>query len=171
MEASIDHTSSNETGTEERSSNGLRVREAEREDFPMILMGAEVMWRESVYSHMDFNEEKLWARFDEYTSRPDKRLFLLEHHGIPVGGLFASLGPTFFGDDLVAYEETCFVLPEARELGGFSALLAAFESWAVHESAKALVFDITSRVKTRRTEEKLEASGYEYAGATMVKRV
>jgi hypothetical protein len=49
--------------------------------------------------------------------------------------------------------------------------LAAFESWAVHESAKALVFDITSRVKTRRTEKKLEASGYEYAGATMVKRV
>jgi len=156
---------------DEKSPNGLTVREATREDFPMILMGAEVMWRESVYSHMDFNEEKLWARFNEYTSSPDKRLFLLERQDTPVGGLFASLGPTFFGGDLVAYEETCFVLPEARELGGFSVLLAAFESWAVHESAKALVFDITSRVKTQKTEEKLEAFGYEYAGATMVKRV
>ena len=171
MEASIDHTSSNETGTEERSSNGLTVREAEQQDFPMILMCAEVMWRESVYSHMDFNEEKLWARFHEYTSRSDRRLFLLEHHGMPVGGLFASLGPTFFGDDLVAYEETCFVLPEARGQGGFSVLLAALESWAIHESAKTLVFDVTSRVNTRRTEEKLEALGYEYSGATMMKRI
>ena len=53
---------------DEKLPNDLTVREATREDFPMILMGAEVMWRESVYSHMDFNEEKLWARFNEYTS-------------------------------------------------------------------------------------------------------
>ena len=83
---------------DEKSPNDLTVREATREDFPMILMGAEVMWRESVYSHMDFNEEKLWARFNEYTSSPDKRLFLLERRDTPVGGLFASLGPTFLGE-------------------------------------------------------------------------
>ena len=84
---------------DEKLPNDLTVREATREDFPMILMGAEVMWRESVYSHMDFNEEKLWARFNEYTSSPDKRLFLLERRDTPVGlGLFASLGPTFFGE-------------------------------------------------------------------------
>ena len=171
MEGCTAPRSTQKTDTEEKESSGLLVREAQREDFPTMLLIGEVMWRESVYSHMDLNEEKLWARFDEYTIRPDKRIFLLEHHGPPVGALFASLGPTFFGEDLVAYEETCFVLPEAREHGGFSFLLAAFESWAIHESAKALVFDITSRVKTRRTEEKLEASGYEYAGATMVKRV
>jgi len=156
---------------DEKSPNGLTVRKATRADFPMVLMCAEVMWQESVYSHMNFNEEKMWFRFDEFTTRPDRKLFLLERNGDTVGGLFASLGPTFFGDDLVGYEETCFILPEARELGGFSILLVAFESWAVQQSAKALVFDITSRVKTRRTEEKLEAFGYEYAGATMVKRI
>ena len=147
------------------------VREAITADYPAVLMGANVMWGESVYSHMDFDAAKLMERFYEYTVSPDKRLFLLEQENIPVGGLFASLGTTFFGEDLLVYEETCFVLPEARELGGFSCLLEALEQWADEEEAKAIVFDITSRVKTERTESKLEARGYEYAGATLVKRI
>ena len=80
---------------DEKSPNGLTVREATRADFPMVLMCAEVMWQESVYSHMNFNEEKMWFRFDEFTTRPDRKLFLLERNGDTVGGLFASLVPTF----------------------------------------------------------------------------
>ena len=71
--------------------------------------------------------------------------------------LFASLGPTFFGDDLVAYEETCFVLPEARGQGGL--FCWPLLSLGPFTSAKTLVFDVISRVNTRRTEEKLEALG------------
>jgi len=151
--------------------NRFSVREAITADFPAVLMGANAMWSESVYSHMDFDETKLIERFYEYTNSQDNRLFLLEQETIPVGGLFASIGPTFFGHELAVFEETCFVLPEARARGGFSILLDALERWAVEEGAKAIVFDITSRVKTERTESKLEARGYEYAGATLVRRI
>ena len=147
------------------------VREATPADYAAVLLGAKVMWSESVYSHMDFDEYKLIERFEEYTESEESKLFLLEQDGVPVGGLFASIGPTFFGHELAVFEETCFVLPEARAQGGFSILLDALEQWAVEKGAKAIVFDITSRVKTERTESKLEARGYEYAGATLVRRI
>jgi hypothetical protein len=147
------------------------VREATPADYAAVLLGAKAMWSESVYSHMDFDEYKLIKRFEEYTESEESKLFLLEQDGVPVGGLFASIGPTFFGHELVAYEETCFVLPEARERGGFNILLDALENWALEEGAKAIVFDITSRVRTERTEKKLNARGYEYAGATLVRRM
>jgi|TARA_B110000444_G_scaffold260900_1_gene309834 GNAT superfamily N-acetyltransferase len=150
---------------------GFSVREATPSDYGAVLLGAKVMWDESVYSHMDFDEYKLIARFEEYTESEESKLFLLEQDGVPVGGLFASIGPTFFGHELAVFEETCFVLPEARAQGGFSILLDALERWAVEEGAKAIVFDITSRVKTERTESKLEARGYEYAGATLVRSI
>ena len=58
--------------------NRFSVREAITADFPAVLMGANAMWSESVYSHMDFDETKLIERFYEYTDSQDKRLFLLE---------------------------------------------------------------------------------------------
>ena len=154
-----------------RVKQGFSVREATPSDYGAVLLGAKVMWDESVYSHMDFDEYKLIARFEEYTESEESKLFLLEQDEVPVGGLFASIGPTFFGHELAVFEETCFVLPEARAQGGFSILLDALERWAVEEGAKAIVFDITSRVKTERTESKLEARGYEYAGATLVRSI
>jgi len=163
--------------TEEKGGDPLRspicfyVRDAIPDDCPVILFGAEVFHKESVYSHMDFDEDKMKARIVYFMTEENKKLFVLVQEGTPVGVLFASLGPTFIGHDLVAFEETCYVLPEARSLGGFNMLLDAFEDWALEAGAKALVFDITSQIRTRRTEEKLEARGYEYAGATLVKRI
>lgn len=149
----------------------LVVRDAIPDDMQVILYGAEVFWKESVYSHMDFDREKMAARVIDFMADEQKKLFVIAQEGSPVGVLFASVGPTFLGNDLVAYEETCYILPEARSRGGFDKLLDAFEAWALEEGAKALVFDITSRIRTRRTEEKLEARGYDYAGATLVKRI
>lgn len=167
------HVTVEKGGDHLKNSTEFVVREAIPEDCPIILFGAEVFWKESVYSHMTFDEEKMWDRIITYMTMEDKRLFILSHEGSPAGALFASLGPTFCGidDDLLAFEETCYVLPEARSQGGFALLLDAFEAWALGAGAKALVFDITSQIKTRRTEEKLEARGYEYAGATLVKRI
>ena len=156
---------------EERVKHNLSVREVVKEDYGALLACGESMHAESVYSHMDLDDHKLIARFEDYRNSENKKLFVLDLNGVAIGVLFAHITPMYFGHDPVGYEETCFVFPGARELGGFDLLLDAFEEWCAAMGAKALVFDIVSRVKVKRTESKLQSRGFDYAGATMVKRI
>jgi hypothetical protein len=158
-------------GPGERVKRNLSVREVVKEDYGALLACGESMHAESVYSHMDLDNYKLIARFEDYRTSENKKLFVLDWDGLAVGVLFAHITPMYFGHDSVGYEETCFVFPEVRELGGFDLLLGAFEKWCSEMGAKALIFDIVSRVKVERTEKKLQSSGFDYAGATMVKRI
>ena len=141
MEASIDHTSSNETGTEERSSNGLTVREAEQQDFPMILMCAEVMWRESVYSTWTLTKRSCGLGFMNIQAGQTDGSFFWSTMACRSEGCLRRLVRRSLGTIWSLMKRHVSYFQRRVDRAVFLFCLAALESWAIHESAKTLVFD------------------------------
>lgn len=149
----------------------MKIRPFELDDVPaMIELGSE-MHRESSFSHLDYNFEKLMQMGRMYKDNPEMFFsqVAVDEHGKIYAMYVGRLTQYYFGTDLVAVDELVFVRPDRR--GGLAAarLIKGFETWAIEAGASEIRPASSTGVYIDQTRKLYEALGFETVGHTFRK--
>lgn len=147
----------------------VEFRAAIPTDTPQIMeLAAEFHKRHVIYKDLQYeNDDVVYFIQDHILSLHKDILVAVENDQI-VGLLCVSAIEMFFGTDTGAYETTFYVSPRRTNGHVAKGLLKSFETWARNAGASFAMISITSGLLIKRTQELLEAFGYENTGANMV---
>jgi RimJ/RimL family protein N-acetyltransferase len=105
------------------------IKVAERDDLPVLMELAKGFYEESSYSHLEWNEEKVYRLAEALLDKPDG-IVLLSDDTAMIAGMVSE---TLFSDDPIATELMWYCVPKHRgKISNFK-LLKAFEYWGLNK--------------------------------------
>jgi len=118
----------------------IRVRLAEFEDLDTLTEMGKIMHAEGVFSHSNYDLDKVSAMLTNYYADGDKlSLVAVNEDGI-VGWFLASLTEHYFGTTKLAVEQCMYIHPLHRGSSAASRFMKKFEHWARYMEAEVMLF-------------------------------
>lgn len=137
------------------------IREMTTEDVKHCIDLGREMHSESVYRNLDFNEDKLWAIWEQHVQHPNMYCMRVADQDGEIIGAFVGLRfEHFFGHDLCSSDLILYVTPEHR--GGTAAprLVKEYERWATSMGVKEIQIGVSTGVTVDRTAALFQKLGF-----------
>ena len=148
------------------------IREAQKQDLPVMISMGYDMQMESDYSGLDYDPSKL---FDlgysmVFGGRRSVNAWVYIKDDEIVGMMVGTCVPHFFGSDKVATELLLYIDPEHR--GGLAAarMIKSFVRWAQAQDAKEILVGSSTGIHPRKTGAIYKALGFSEVGPILKKR-
>lgn len=139
------------------------IRPAQLSDVSTIVEIGAVLHCTSAYRDISYNRVKV-ASLMESLINGGGVVFVAERDGLVVGGIAGGVTAHWFSDELVGYEYSFFILPEARHGLIATKLLLAMKSWCKAQGAKTLRIGITTGINVEGTARFYRHMGFMDAG-------
>lgn len=139
------------------------IRPAQLADVPRIVeIGAE-LHTSSKYRSVAYSHPKVAALMRSLIEGAGV-VFVAERDGLVVGGIAGGVTEHWFSHDLVGFEYSFFILPEARHGLIATKLLLAMKAWCKAHGAKTLRIGITTGINVEGTARFYRHMGFADAG-------
>jgi len=139
------------------------IRPAEVTDIPRLIELGRLLHAISSYSVLRFVPEQVEATLRRLIAG-EGVVFVAERDGIVVGGFAGAVAQHWFSDELVAFDYSLFVDPQARNGITAAKLVDAFIEWAKLRGARQVCMGITTGLHVERTARFYRALGLQDAG-------
>jgi hypothetical protein len=149
----------------QRRHGSIQIVDFTIEYVDQVVLGAAEMHRNSIYSDMPLDNEKVVRELACCGRTVGDRYFRLAvRDGKVLGGFFGRVFMPFFCDDLVAQDAGWWVLEYARGTAAAILLLVDFEQWAREKGAKKVMVCQTTALEIERTTKLYEHCGFSVIG-------
>ena len=142
----------------------ITVRQLEFEDIDALAEMGALMHAEGVFSHSDYDVDKVRAMLTDYYADGEKlSLVAVNDDGI-VGWFLASLSAHYFGATKLAVEQCMYIHPLHRGSSAATRFMKKFEHWARYMEAEVMLFMPCNNGVDYRWDKFAERFGYKQTG-------
>lgn len=147
------------------------VRPATVDDFEEAIELGKIMWKESYYAHIPFDDNKVLDLLYRAVTR-DNYFCSVACFGVDLNGIMAGYTmPYYFSHEIMATDLAIFVKPQKRGSSAAFKLIHAFESWAKSKGVHEICLAESTGVRSKETQRLFGKLGYEQRGTVHKKRV
>lgn len=139
------------------------IRPATLADIPRLIELGRLLHEFSSYAALRFVPTRVAETLEKLIGG-EGVVFVSERDGVVVGGLAGGLTQHWFSDELVAFDYSLFVDPQARNGITAAKLVAAFVEWGRLRGARTVCMGITTGLDVERTARFYRALGLQDAG-------
>lgn len=126
----------------------MQVRPATLKDMPSLLAMAQQFILEAPnYSGRELNENALEANLTAVI-QGQGAIFVTEHKDVLTGGIVCLTTKDWFNNQIIAFEQVFYVVPEYRSTQSALLLIDSFVSWSKHMNAKRVQCGTTTGIST-----------------------
>ena len=126
----------------------MQVRTATLKDMPSLLaMARQFILEAPNYSGRELNENALEANLTAVI-QGQGAIFVTEHKDALTGGIVCLTTKDWFNNQIIAFEQVFYVVPEYRSTQSALLLIDSFVSWSKHMNAKRVQCGTTTGIST-----------------------
>ena len=126
----------------------MQVRPATLKDMPSLLaMARQFILEAPNYSSRELNENALEANLTAVI-QGQGAIFVTEHKDVLTGGIVCLTTKDWFNNQIIAFEQVFYVVPEYRSTQSALLLIDSFVSWSKHMNAKRVQCGTTTGIST-----------------------
>ncbi len=126
----------------------MQVRPATLKDMPSLLaMARQFILEAPNYSGRELNENALEANLTAVI-QGQGAIFVTEHKDVLTGGIVCLTTKDWFNNQIIAFEQVFYVVPEYRSTQSALLLIDSFVSWAKHMNAGRVQCGTTTGINT-----------------------
>ena len=126
----------------------MQVRPATLKDMPSLLaMARQFILEAPNYSGRELNENALEANLTAVI-QGQGAIFVTEHKDALTGGIVCLTTKDWFNNQIIAFEQVFYVVPEYRSTQSALLLIDGFVSWSKHMNAKRVQCGTTTGIST-----------------------
>ena len=126
----------------------MQVRPATLKDMPSLLaMARQFILEAPNYSGRELNENALEANLTAVI-QGQGAIFVTEHKDALTGGIVCLTTKDWFNNQIIAFEQVFYVVPEYRSTQSALLLIDSFVSWAKHMNAGRVQCGTTTGINT-----------------------
>lgn len=126
----------------------MQVRPATLKDMPSLLaMARQFILEAPNYSGRELNENALEANLAAVI-QGQGAIFVTEHKDALTGGIVCLTTKDWFNNQIIAFEQVFYVVPEYRSTQSALLLIDSFVSWAKHMNAGRVQCGTTTGINT-----------------------
>ena len=126
----------------------MQVRPATLKDMPSLLaMARQFILEAPNYSGRELNENALEANLTAVI-QGQGAIFVTEHKDVLTGGIVCLTTKDWFNNQIIAFEQVFYVVPEYRSTQSALLLIDSFVSWSKHMNAKRVQCGTTTGIST-----------------------
>ena len=126
----------------------MQVRPATLKDMPSLLaMARQFILEAPNYSGRDLNENALEANLTAVI-QGQGAIFVTEHKDALTGGIVCLTTKDWFNNQIIAFEQVFYVVPEYRSTQSALLLIDSFVGWSKHMNAKRVQCGTTTGIST-----------------------
>jgi len=126
----------------------MQVRPATLKDMPSLLaMARQFILEAPNYSGRELNENALEANLTAVI-QGQGAIFVTEHKDVLTGGIVCLTIKDWFNNQIIAFEQVFYVVPEYRSTQSALLLIDSFVSWAKHMNAGRVQCGTTTGINT-----------------------
>lgn len=142
----------------------MKLRMANPDDLPAIVVLGRVMHQESSFAPMDYDVDRVKETISDLMNKSQFVVVAEDTNGEVIGGMAGMVTQSWFGNDMVANDLALFIHPDHR--GGLMVvrLVKAFVHWAKLAGAKQIRPGVVSGSRT--AEALYDRLGFTRCGAT-----
>lgn len=127
----------------------MQVRTATLKDMPSLLtMARQFILEAPNYSSRELNEDALEENLAAVI-RGQGAIFVTEHKDALTGGIVCLTTKDWFNNQVIAFEQVFYVVPEYRSTQSAFLLIDSFVSWAKHMNAGRVQCGTTTGINTQ----------------------
>ena len=127
----------------------MQVRPATLKDMPSLLaMARQFILEAPNYSGRELNEDALEENLTAVI-RGQGAIFVTEHKDALTGGIVCLTTKDWFNNQIIAFEQVFYVVPEYRSTQSALLLIDSFVSWAKHMNAGRVQCGTTTGINTQ----------------------
>ena len=126
----------------------MQVRPATLKDMPSLLaMARQFILEAPNYSGRELNENALEANLTAVI-QGQGAIFVTEHKDALTGGIVCLTTKDWFNNQIIAFEQVFYVVPEYRSTQSALLLIDSLVSWSKHMNAKRVQCGTTTGIST-----------------------
>lgn len=126
----------------------MQVRPATLKDMPSLLaMARQFILEAPNYSGRELNENALEANLTAVI-QGQGAIFVTEHKDVLTGGIVCLTTKDWFNNQIIAFEQVFYVVPEYRSTQSALLLIDSFVGWSKHMNAKRVQCGTTTGIST-----------------------
>lgn len=126
----------------------MQVRPATLKDMPSLLaMARQFILEAPNYSGRELDENALEANLTAVI-QGQGAIFVTEHKDVLTGGIVCLTTKDWFNNQIIAFEQVFYVVPEYRSTQSALLLIDSFVSWSKHMNAKRVQCGTTTGIST-----------------------
>ena len=126
----------------------MQVRPATLKDMPSLLaMARQFILEAPNYSGRELNENALEANLTAVI-QGQGAIFVTEHKDVLTGGIVCLTTKDWFNNQIIAFEQVFYVVPEYRSTQSALLLIDSFVSWSKHMNAGRVQCGTTTGINT-----------------------
>ena len=126
----------------------MQVRPATLKDMPSLLaMARQFILEAPNYLGRELNENALEANLTAVI-QGQGAIFVTEHKDALTGGIVCLTTKDWFNNQIIAFEQVFYVVPEYRSTQSALLLIDSFVSWSKHMNAKRVQCGTTTGIST-----------------------
>ena len=126
----------------------MQVRPATLKDMPSLLaMARQFILEAPNYSGRELNENALEANLAAVI-QGQGAIFVTEHKDALTGGIVCLTTKDWFNNQIIAFEQVFYIVPEYRSTQSALLLIDSFVSWSKHMNAKRVQCGTTTGINT-----------------------
>ena len=126
----------------------MQVRPATLKDMPSLLaMARQFILEAPNYSGRELNENALEANLTAVI-QGQGAIFVTEHKDVLTGGIVCLTTKDWFNNQIIAFEQVFYVVPEYRSTQSALLLIDSFVGWSKHMDAKRVQCGTTTGIST-----------------------
>ena len=126
----------------------MQVRPATLKDMPSLLaMARQFILEAPNYSGRELNENALEANLAAVI-QGQGAIFVTEHKDVLTGGIVCLTTKDWFNNQIIAFEQVFYVVPEYRSTQSALLLIDSFVGWSKHMNAKRVQCGTTTGIST-----------------------
>lgn len=143
------------------------VRPIETSDIPALIHLGGMMHEESSMQMLSYSPKKVAITSYQVIESPESGRFCVVavDNGRIVGMMSCFVEAPCYSDDLVAWDEACYLLPEYRGSGIFLVMVGEYVKWAESVGAKVAFLTHSSGVNHERISKAYEKMGFARTGS------
>ncbi|WP_180060953.1 GNAT family N-acetyltransferase [Acinetobacter sp. YH12124] len=126
----------------------MQVRPATLKDMPSLLaMARQFILEAPNYSGRELDENALEENLTAVIQEQGA-IFVTEHKDVLTGGIVCLTTKDWFNNQIIAFEQVFYVVPEYRSTQSALLLIDSFVSWSKHMNAKRVQCGTTTGIST-----------------------
>ncbi|MDM1736661.1 GNAT family N-acetyltransferase [Acinetobacter towneri] len=126
----------------------MQVRPATLKDMPSLLaMARQFILEAPNYSGRELDENALEENLTAVI-QGQGAIFVTEHKDVLTGGIVCLTTKDWFNNQIIAFEQVFYVVPEYRSTQSALLLIDSFVSWSKHMNAKRVQCGTTTGIST-----------------------
>lgn len=126
----------------------MQVRPATLKDMPSLLaMARQFILEAPNYSSRELNENALEVNLTAVI-QGQGAIFVTEHKDVLTGGIVCLTTKDWFNNQIIAFEQVFYVVPEYRYTQSALLLIDSFVGWSKHMNAKRVQCGTTTGIST-----------------------